>query len=134
MTNDELIQTAREMLHRHTIDGGRLLGDVGAALVTKEGSLYVGVCVDTPSWGLCAERSALAAMITNREYQVRKIVAVWEDEETGKLYVLPPCGGCRDFLRSVDSSNLETEVVLGRRRSATLSELLPEHRWPEPID
>ncbi len=134
MTNDELIQAARKVLQRHTTEEGRLCGDVGAALVTSEGNLYVGVCVDTPSWGLCAERSALAAMITNREYQVRKIVAVWEDEESGRLHVLPPCGGCREFLRSVDSSNLETEIVLGRRESSTLSELLPRHQWPDPIE
>ncbi len=103
-------------------------------MVTDGGNLYVGVCADTSSWGLCAERSALAAMITNREYQVRKLVAVWEDEESGKLHVLPPCGGCREFLRSVDSFNLGTEVVLGRQESIPLSELLPRHRWPDPIE
>ena len=134
MTNSELIEAARSVLHRHTTPDGRLFGDVGAALVSTSGNLYLGVCADTPSWGLCAERSALAAMITNREYQVRKIVAVWEDEEGGRLHVLPPCGGCREFLRSVDSFNLGTEVVLGTTESAALSELIPRHRWPNPIE
>ncbi len=73
-------------------------------------------------------------MITNREYQVRKIVAVWEDDESGRLHILPPCGGCREFLRSIDGSNLETEVVLGTKKTSTLSELLPEHDWPAPIE
>ncbi len=134
VSNEELIQAARGVLHRHTTADGRLLGDVGAALITAGGSLYVGVCADTPGWGLCAERSALAAMITNREDQVRKIVAVWEDDESGRLHVLPPCGGCREFLRSIDGSNLETEVILGTKKTSTLSELLPEHDWPAPIE
>ena len=134
MTNDELIQAAKSVLHLHTTEDGRVFGDVGAALLTHDGHVYTGVCVDTPSWGLCAERSAMATMITNKEYQVRKIVAVWEDDKSGKLHVVPPCGVCREFMRSVDHRNLETEVILGRDKSVKLSELLPEHKWPDPID
>ncbi len=134
MNNDELIHEATKVLHRHTTEDGRLFGDVGAALVTSDGNLYVGVCADTASWGLGAERSALAAMITGREYKVRTIVAVWRDDQTGRLHVLPPCGVCREFMRSVDPSNLDAEIVLGRQRQVSLSHLLPEHQWPDPID
>jgi hypothetical protein len=76
MTNDDLIETAAGVLNRHVGPDGRLFGDVGAALLSEEGNLYTGVCVDTASWGLCAERSAMAAMITAREYRIRKVVAV----------------------------------------------------------
>jgi len=42
---------------------------------------------------LCAEHSAIAAMVTAGEYQITKIVAVWRDDD-GSLFVLPPCENC----------------------------------------
>lgn len=133
MTNEELISKAASVLHRHK-SGDRLFGDVGAAVLDERGKVYLGVCLDTPSWGLCAERSAIAAMATNKQYKIKRIVAVWRDERDGKLYVLPPCGHCRQFMRDVDEANLETEVILGKDKSAKLKELLPEYEWPQPLE
>lgn len=134
MMNDDLIRAAAGVLNRHTTNDGRLFGDVGAALVSGGGTTYTGVCIDTASWGLCAERSAIAAMVTAGEYKIQKIVAIWRDERDGKLYALPPCGICREFMRRVDETNLETEVILGKSRSKKLKELLPEHEWPQPLE
>ena len=133
MTNDELIEKASSVLHRH-VAKDRLFGDVAAALISGRGDLYVGVCIDTASWGICAERSAIATMVTAGEYTIRKIVAVWRDEKDGTLYVLPPCGVCREFMRRVDEANLETEVILGKEKVAKLKELLPYHEWPAPLE
>jgi cytidine deaminase len=133
MTNDELIARAEAVLRPYTTKDGRRFGDVGAALVSGQGHLHTGVAVDTPSWGLCAERAAMAAMITAGEYRVSKIVAVWRDERDGKLYVVPPCGVCRQFMRAVDENNLETEVVLGKQLVEKLKDLLPRYEWPEPL-
>ena len=45
-------------------------GGVAAALLTKGGNIYVGVCIDTAcTLGMCAERSAIANMITNGEHE-----------------------------------------------------------------
>lgn len=82
--------------------------------------------------GFCAEHSAIAAMITAGEYKISKIVAVWRDDE-GLLYVLPPCGLCREFIRQIDESNIATEIVLGRDDSVPLAALLPRHEWPDPL-
>ena len=71
-------------------------------------------------------------MVTAGEYRIRKVVAVSRHED-GKLYVLPPCGRCREFMRQVDEGNLEAEVVLGRKESAKLRDLLPRHEWPAPL-
>jgi len=133
MTNDELIEIAAGVLNPHRGPGERLFGDVGAALVSGKGQVFKGVCVDTASWGLCAERSAIAAMATAGEYRIQKIVAVWRDERDGRLTVLPPCGVCREFMFRIDSRNLDIEVVLGRDNSMTLGDLLPRHEWPKPI-
>jgi cytidine deaminase len=131
--NEELIQAARAVLNPHVV-GDRLFGDVGAALVTSKGNRYLGVCIDTGSGtGFCAEHSAIAAMVTAGEYHITRIVAVWRDEQ-GVLYVLPPCGRCREFIRQIDEANIDTEVILGRERSARLRDLLPFNEWPDPLD
>ncbi|MBU1992206.1 MAG: hypothetical protein ABH856_01815 [Patescibacteria group bacterium] len=45
--------------------------------------------------------------------------------EKGNVYVLHPCGRCREFMRQIDKHNMETEVILGKDRSVKLKELLP---------
>lgn len=133
MTNQELIDKAAAIINRHK-SGDRLIGDVGAALISEAGNLYAGVSVDTASWGLCAERSAVAAMITTGEYKVKTVTAVWYDTRDDKLYVLPPCGLCREFMRQVDPQNLETDIVLGPDNTTKLKDLLPYNEWPKPLD
>jgi cytidine deaminase len=131
-SNAVLIDRAQSVLNPHRVNG-RLFGDVAATLVTDGGRLYSGVCIDTGSGtGFCAEAAAIAAMVTAGEHQIVKIVAVWRDEG-GALYVLPPCGRCREFIRQMHESNLDTDVVLGRDRSAPLKDLLPYSSWPDPL-
>lgn len=124
-----LIETARRSLNPHRV-GDRLFGDVAATLVTATGRAYSGVCIDTGSGtGFCAEHSAIAAMVTAGEYRIATIVAVWADDD-GELFVLPPCGRCREFIRQVDPANLDTAVVLSVDRSLPLRDLLPAYEWP----
>lgn len=134
MTNDELIEKAESVLNPHKTKDGRLHGDVGAAVLGKNGKVYTGVCIDTTSTVLCAERNAIASMITEKEYGIDTIVAVWRDDKTGKLHALPPCGVCREFMRQVDESNLESEIILRRNETAKLKNLLPKYEWPDPLD
>lgn len=131
-SNRELIDAAVAVLKPHRVHD-RLLGDVASALVTAAGNRYLGVCIDTGSGtGFCAEHSAIAAMVTAGEYQIATIVAVWRDEHD-KVYVVPPCGRCREFIRQIDPANLDTRVVTGRDSAAPLRELLPLYEWPSPL-
>ena len=132
--HDDLIARAAALIRPWRTPDGRLHGDVGAVVVSADGRIYEDICVDTSSWGLCAERSALAAMITQARYRARTVVAVWRDPDSQALHVLPPCGVCREFLRHVDAGNLDTEIVLGRAQSEPLRHLLPHHAWPSPIE
>ena len=128
MTNDELVARAEAVVNRQHV-GDRLIGDVGAALLTDRGNIYVGVCIDTGSGiGFCAEHSAIAAMVTAGEFNITTIVAVWKDEE-GSTVILPPCGRCREFIRQVSETNLDTAVIL-KTGVVTLRELRPYHDWP----
>lgn len=133
-TNRELILRAAAAIHPHRGPYDRQFGGVGCCLVSASGNVYLGVDIDTGSGtGFCAEHSAIAAMVTADEYQITKVVAVWRDDER-RLYVLPPCGRCRELMRQIDAANLETEVILGEDRSKRLRELLPEHTWPRPLE
>jgi cytidine deaminase len=123
-TDGELIDHAASVLNPKMV-GDRLFGDVGCALITSGGNLYLGVCIDTASGtGFCAEHSAIAAMVTAGEYRIAKIVAVWKDDD-GATNVLSPCGRCREFVQQIDEGNVDTEVILGKDEVSKLKDLLP---------
>ena len=129
-SHDHLIAAAAAVLHPHRV-GDRDFGDVAAALITDTGNVYVGVCIDTAGGtGFCAEHAAIAAMVTAREYKITKIVAVCQADDQGAVHVVPPCGRCREFISQIDPTNLDTEVVLTRHRTANLRDLLPHNDWP----
>ena len=125
MDFDTLTKIAIETLNPRALTEDAYAGGVAAALLTADGNVYRGVCIDTPcSMGFCAEHAAIAAMITAGENRVVKLVAV---RETGEA--VPPCGRCREFLYQVDHGNLACRIRLPDR-VATLEELLPD-RWCE---
>ena len=51
-----------------------LFADVGCALLSRSDQVYCGVCADSGSNTFCAEKAAIAAMITNGEYEIKRIV------------------------------------------------------------
>jgi cytidine deaminase len=64
----ELYETAKERLNPRRISTSIEAGGVAAAILTAGGNIYTGVCIDTAcSLGMCAERNAIANMITNGE-------------------------------------------------------------------
>ncbi len=129
MTNQDLINEAISVVHPKTI-GNADMGGVGCALLTNNGNLYYGVCIDTSSgMGFCAEHTAISQMITKEEYVIKKIVAVKKDSN-GDIFILPPCGRCREFMRQTNEKNLEeTEIILDIDKSVKLKEILPYYDW-----
>ncbi|HSL43478.1 MAG TPA: cytidine deaminase [Anaerolineales bacterium] len=122
LTNLEMIEAAKTVLKPRELFLGNSAGDVACALLSSNGNLYLGVCIDMSSGiGFCAEHSAIAAMITAGESRIAKIVAVW-----GENTVLAPCGRCREFMYGIDEANLDlTDVILGENSAVKLKELLP---------
>ena len=99
-------------------------GGVAAAILTKQGNIYVGVCIDTASGlGMCAERNAIANMITNGESQIDKVVAVMPDGRVGS-----PCGACREFMMQLDKDSGDIEILLDLETEKTvkLKDLVPD--------
>ena len=121
---EELYTAAKRVQNDRAVSPFIDAGGVAAALRTKAGNIYVGVCIDTAaSLGMCAERSAMANMITNGESRIDKILAIMPDGKIG-----PPCCVCREFLMQLDRDSGEIEVLLdyGSRKTVRLKELVPE--------
>lgn len=121
-----LIEKAASLTGKFSLNGfiSNSAGEVAAALVTQEGHIYTGICIDVAcGLGFCAEHAAIAEMLKNRETQVEMIVAVRQDGR-----ILPPCGRCREMLLQINTANTKTKVIVGDRRILTLDELMP-FRW-----
>lgn len=96
--------------------------NVGAALLTKDGTVYTGVNVENSSYGagICAERTAFTKAISEGEREFSAIAITGNGKEAW------PCGICRQFMYEFapdlivitgdDEENLE---------DMTLRELLP---------
>lgn len=122
ISDKELIRRATEVVDPRRLSPTVEVGGVGSALVTANGNVYVGVCIDTgSSLGFCAEHNAIGNMITHGESRIVSIVAVNWDET-----ILAPCGRCREFIFQIDPANAETRVLLKNDRVVMLKELLPE--------
>ena len=121
MEFNELYQQAKSVTNPRRLSEEAEAGGVGAALLTENGKVYTGVCIDTAcSMGFCAEHAAAATMITAGESRVVMMVAVHWD---GKI--MPPCGRCREFISQIHEDNLNAEVMVSEGKIVTLRELLP---------
>lgn len=121
---NELYNAARKVQNDRKVSPFIDAGGVAAAILTKKGNIYVGVCIDTASTlGMCAERNAIANMITNGESQIDKVVAVMEDGSVGS-----PCGACREYMMQLDKDSGEIEILtdLEMLQTVRLKELIPD--------
>lgn len=119
----KLYDCANEKRNPHIISPFIEAGQVSAALLTDEGNIYTGVCIDTAgSLGMCAERNAIANMITNGESRVVKLLCIMPHEKLGL-----PCGACREFLMQLHPQSGAIEILTDKRTGQTVSlqELLP---------
>ncbi len=105
---------------------------VGAALLTDSGKVYLGANVENASYGLtvCAERIAAFKAVNDGERKFKVIAVVADTEEP-----VAPCGACRQVLREfgpnmkVIMANVSGDILI-----ATLDELLPVSFGPESLE
>ncbi len=97
--------------------------NVGAALLTEDGSVYTGVNIENSSFGatICAERTAFVKAISEG-HRSFKAIAVSAGSQQEAL----PCGICRQFMYEFAP---DLEVITGTDIDAlnvrSLQELLP---------
>jgi cytidine deaminase len=97
---------------------------VGAALLAKDGSVYLGCNVENASYGLtiCAERNAVWKAVSEGVTEFTAI-AVTARDGLGA----PPCGSCRQVLHEFAPNALVYwRDARGRILKRKLTELLPE--------
>ncbi|MCL2689630.1 MAG: cytidine deaminase [Chitinispirillia bacterium] len=118
----ELYEIAKSKINPRRISPFIEAGAVSAAILTENGNVYTGVSIDTGcSLGMCAERNAIANMITNGESKIVKLVACIE----GKVGM--PCGACREYLMQLDKDSGEIEILVSIETMETkkLKEFIP---------
>ncbi len=99
---------------------------VGAALLVRSGNVFVECNVENASYGLClcAERSAVAQMISANEVDPIALVVATRGPKAGT-----PCGSCRQVLAEF-AMDLPVRLVVDGDPSATrdtsLAALLPD--------
>ena len=84
-------------------------GEVSAAVLSKSGKIYTGVCIDTCSTlGICAERNAIFNMVTNGEQEIDKVLCIPPVEGRGA-----PCGACRELMvQLMPDSYKDIEIMI----------------------
>lgn len=121
----ELYDAAKAVQQERRISEYVTCGEVAAAILSKSGKIYTGVCIDTCSTlGICAERNAIFNMITNGEQQIDKVIAILPDGSTGA-----PCGACRELMVQLMAGHYrDVEILLdyATGRTVTLGEITPE--------
>ena len=125
---DELYEKAKNVRNSRDVSGMINAGGVGTTILTDGHNIYTGICIDTAcSLGMCAERNAIANMITNGEEKIKKLVCVDSKGEVGF-----PCGACREFLMQLsrDSKDIEILKNIETKEVIKLKELVPNW-WGE---
>ena len=121
MTDQELLAKAKEASGKAYAPYSHF--QVGAALLTEAGKIYLGCNIENASYGAtnCAERTAIFKAVSEGERDFLKIAVVASDGSTAY-----PCGIC---LQVMNEFMPEGEVVLEEEGEAvhfTVKELLPK--------
>lgn len=117
----KLMEEAKRVINPRAISDFVEAGGVGAAILTDSGNIYTGVCIDTAcSLGMCAERNAIANMITNGESKITKLVCLGS-----KGNLMFPCGACRELMMQLGNKEVQILTDLDDFKYVTLDSLTP---------
>ena len=122
----KLYDLAMAVINPREISKQMYVGSVAAAVLTKNGNIYTGICIDTSSsLGMCAERNAMSTMLGNGENEIEKVVSVYKDGT-----VMPPCGACREFMMQLGKNAKDIEILLNNDgKTMNLGKLMPEYPY-----
>ena len=101
---------------------------VGAALRTKSGKIYLGCNIENHGiQGICAERTAFAKALSEGEREFESIAVVGSKKNEKPEEKCMPCGYCRQFMSEFVDSNFKIYVSDkdNNVEEFSISELLP---------
>ena len=121
----DMYDAAKAVLKEKVISEFVTAGGVSAAVLSKSGKIYTGVCIDTASTlGICAERNAIFNMITNGEYEMDRVLCIPPMEGKGA-----PCGACRELMVQLmpgKYKDIDIMIDYSNDRVMNLGDLTPE--------
>jgi cytidine deaminase len=125
---EALVESARAARDRAYAPYSRFR--VGAAVMTDTGKIFVGCNVENATYGatLCAERSAIAQMVSAGENRIVALAVFTDADEPAA-----PCGICRQVIAEFAR---DAEIILatpGRTRRTTLDVLFPDRFTVPPV-
>ena len=122
---NQMYGAAKAVLNERKISEYVTCGEVAAAVLSKSGKIYTGVCIDTCSGlGVCAERNAIFNMITAGEQEIDKVLCIMPDGSCGA-----PCGACRELMvQMMARKYYDIEIMLDydTGRTVKLGDITPE--------
>ena len=121
----EMYEAAKAVWNGRKVSEYVTCGEVSAAVCSKSGKIYTGVCIDTCSTlGVCAERNAIFNMLTNGDHEIEKVLAIMPDGTCGA-----PCGACRELMVQLMAGKYhDVEIMLDYTTAHTvkLGDITPE--------
>lgn len=121
MENRELVLLAKEAMEKAYAPYSKF--KVGAALLAKDGSVFLGCNVENASYGatICAERTAVTKAISEGVKEFEKIAIVASSGDYAA-----PCGICRQVLYEfLPEGEVILDSVSEGMKVMKLKELLP---------
>ncbi|QOR37194.1 cytidine deaminase [Billgrantia diversa] len=105
---------------------------VGAMVESESGARFFGANVEVAHYkGLCAEASAIAAMVSAGERRLYSVYVIGPGE-----HLCSPCGDCRQRIREFADENTRIQVLDAEGsllKRYTINELLPDAFGPENL-
>ena len=121
----DMYEAAKAVQKEKVISDFVTAGGVSAAVLSKSGKIYTGVCIDTASTlGICAERNAIFNMITNGDYEIDRVLCIPPMEGKGA-----PCGACRELMvQLMPGKYKDIDIMIDYPKALVmkLGELTPE--------
>ncbi|MDQ7732580.1 cytidine deaminase [Halomonas sp. SpR1] len=105
---------------------------VASVMVSPDGQQFAGTNVEVAHYkGLCAEASAISAMITAGQRQLATVYVMGPGD-----HLCTPCGDCRQRIREFATPETQIKVLSGSGKllkTYTMEALLPDAFGPEQL-
>lgn len=114
----QLIQIAKDKLEERYEKGKH---SVCAAVRTKSGKVYTGLCMNSQKLNVCSEWVAVGRALTEGDKELEMVVAVHRSQE-GEFEIFPPCGLCRELYLTYSP---DIKVIFSETEAISARDLLP---------
>lgn len=122
MNSQDLIQQAKDIRAKAYVPYSKF--PVGAALLTKDGSLFTGCNIENAAYPVtcCAERVAIFKAISEGHVEFTELAVVADTKRP-----VPPCGSCRQVMSEFFASDVKIHAanLSGDTKTMNMNEILP---------